>query len=182
MPNEMSFKGRDLTGEHFGRLTVIGFAGFTRRPGRPNQRFALWNCLCDCGNQVTLIASKLYGNTNSCGCLQRETVAAQFSKHGKSAGKHPLYYVWQGMIQRCTNPNHHGWKYYGRKGVKVCTRWHSFVNFLADMEATYQPGLTLHRKHSDAGYTPENTVWATWKVQNDPANKISLPFFQAHCL
>lgn len=58
---------KDLTGQKFGRLTVISRA--------PNQgRYVCWNCECDCGNQTIVRATALTsGRTQSCGCLYKET-------------------------------------------------------------------------------------------------------------
>lgn len=56
-------KIKDITGETFGRLTVISFA-YTK------DKRSYWNCVCTCGNTVILNAHKLTsGNTKSCGCL-----------------------------------------------------------------------------------------------------------------
>lgn len=32
-----------------------------------------------------------------------------------------LYSIWKNMISRCSNPNKSDYKYYGKKGIKVCT-------------------------------------------------------------
>jgi hypothetical protein len=37
------------------------------------------------------------------------------------------------MRQRCNNPNASSYKNYGGRGIKICERWSSFLNFLADM-------------------------------------------------
>lgn len=58
----------DITGKVFNRLTVIGYAGETR--GGKSHR---WNCRCQCGKEVVVSRSHLYGNTKSCGCLKTET-------------------------------------------------------------------------------------------------------------
>lgn len=79
----------NLTGETFGRLTVVSRADAWRRPsgryGSPT-----WNCLCSCGNSVTVVASNLRnGSSTSCGC----GVAAQASRRaavtilGKTFGR-----------------------------------------------------------------------------------------------
>ncbi len=90
-------------------------------------------------------------------------------KHGMSnwgLNRHPLYWAWQGMIQRCTNPNHKNWKQYGARGITVCARWkNSFTDFLEDMPG-WLPGLTIHRK-SDGNYGPGECCWATMKEQNN---------------
>lgn len=35
----------------------------------------------------------------------------------------PLYGVWNGMKQRCCNPNNHKFKTYGVRGISVCSEW-----------------------------------------------------------
>lgn len=57
-------KAKDLTGQRFGRLTVI------KRVGTNKHRRAIWRCKCDCGKYTNVIAPDLLsGNTKSCGCL-----------------------------------------------------------------------------------------------------------------
>ncbi len=60
-------KARDLTGQRFGRLTVIELAGKNKHGQR------MWLCKCDCGTEKVVAEKHLKsGGTNSCGCLQRE--------------------------------------------------------------------------------------------------------------
>lgn len=68
----------DLTGQRFGRLTVIERGpnqGSYRRSDRTSMASgtAYW-CLCDCGKRK-LVRSRLLraGNTKSCGCLGGKT-------------------------------------------------------------------------------------------------------------
>ncbi len=59
---------RDLTGERFGRLTVL-----YRAAEKNKSQKAVWHCRCDCGAEVDVLAGNLLrGLTRSCGCLNRE--------------------------------------------------------------------------------------------------------------
>lgn len=62
----------DLTGQRFGRLTVLSRAeNIISSNGR---KYIAWNCQCDCGNQHIVKQEMLIsGHTRSCGCLKRET-------------------------------------------------------------------------------------------------------------
>ena len=66
----------DLTGQRFGRWTVIKSAGRDEK-GRHK-----WLCKCDCGTERVIPQDRLKsGNSKSCGCLQRE-VASERAKKG----------------------------------------------------------------------------------------------------
>ena len=58
----------DLTGQRFGRLTVIKRAGISK-----HGQSAKWVCQCDCGKTTVVGSYELRsGNTKSCGCLANE--------------------------------------------------------------------------------------------------------------
>lgn len=70
----------DITGQRFGRLTVI------RRDGFSNSWHTMWLCRCDCGNTVRVERGNLVnGRTRSCGCLKRDLL---LKKHGKATVGH----------------------------------------------------------------------------------------------
>lgn len=57
---------KNLAGKRFGKLTVL------ERAESKNGR-TYWKCRCDCGNEISVIASNLLrGNTKSCGCSSVE--------------------------------------------------------------------------------------------------------------
>lgn len=162
----------DLTGQRFGRLVALECAG--RRSGH-----ALWNCLCDCGNVVEVIACDLKkGHTASCGCLQRERSRASATVHGGNGTR--LYSVWEGMKKRCLNPSHDSYKDYGGRGITVCAEWANSFEAFRDWALAngYRDDLTLDRKENDGPYSPENCRWATLKQQNNNTRRNRMITFQ----
>lgn len=154
---------KDMTGLKFGFLTVIERAETTSK-----SRAHFWRAICKCGNTTVVAGAKLRnGHTTSCGCYAVISATCANLKHGMSDT--PEYDVWSNMWQRCTNPKHIGWGYYGARGIAVCERWKKFENFIADMGRRPHYSLTIERVDNDAGYSPENCVWATRAQQN--ANK-----------
>lgn len=78
----------------------------------------------------------------------------------------PEYDVWVQMRRRCRSPKSQRYKYYGARGIKVCVRWESFENFIADMGSRPSPKHSIHRVDNDGNYTPDNCRWVTQLEQN----------------
>lgn len=107
----------------------------------------------------------------------RERWMAARVKHGAYSGgvESAEHYTWRAMLARCNNPKHRMYKYYGGKGVGVCTRWLEFANFLADMGERPGDWASLDRIVPDGDYTPDNCRWATRSDQQK--NKTSTKWY-----
>jgi hypothetical protein len=155
-----------LLGRRFGRLVVQSLFGQNKA------KKAIWNCICDCGEMTQVVSNNLKsGGTISCGCTQKIIASASSSissrkhGHGRRKRRTGTYRSWMSMRTRCNNPNAQAYRYYGAQGIKVCQRWNSFENFLADM-GERPNGRTIDRKDPFGWYTPENCRWATKEMQN----------------
>lgn len=154
----------DLVGQRFGRLLVLNRSESNSKSGN-----AMWVCRCDCGNITTVIGSKLRSHhTKSCGCLKMNEIANGHSRER-------VYRTWRGMHQRCYNPKHENYKWYGGKGISVCTEWHDFIAFREWALANgYTDELTIDRINPDENYSPDNCCWVDMKIQanNRTSNRV----------
>lgn len=76
------------------------------------------------------------------------------------------YAVWSGIKQRVFNPNAHGYKYYGGRGIKMCDKWRlSFEDFIIDMGPRPSMKHSVDRINNDGHYEPGNCRWATREEQ-----------------
>ena len=90
--------------------------------------------------------------------------------HGmaRTAGgkKSPLYRVWTGMRERCSNPNHYLYRHYGGRSIRVCEEWESFPAFQEfAVAAGYRRGLSIDRIDNNRGYSPDNVRFVTMVEQ-----------------
>lgn len=157
----------DITGKVFGRLTVIGPAP---KPENSKSTHRFWLCQCICQNVVVVNGSKLRnGQTQSCGCLQKERASQASTTHGLSNSK--LNKIYFAMKHRCYNPNSDSYKNYGARGIKICSEWldkeNGFINFYNwSMLHGYKEGLTIDRISNDGNYEPSNCRWETRTIQS----------------
>ncbi len=143
-------KCKNLSGQRFGRLTVIERSG--SRGEKP-----LWKCQCDCGNITYVISYSLTsGATRSCGCIRKN------SNHTPRK-KDRLYVIWSGMKGRCYNAGNSSSKWYLEKGITVCEEWKN--NFSAFKEWALDNGYDysksrkeqqIDRIDNSKGYSPDN--------------------------
>ena len=149
----------DLTGQRFGRLTVVcrvenGPAG------------SRWLCKCDCGGETTAYGSDLRsGHSSSCGCLRKERILNSITKHG--CRHTTLYHRWLDMKNRCYNPKASRYERYGGRGITVCNGWRNSFEAFRDWALAngYSDDLSIDRTDPNGNYCPENCRWVSMKVQ-----------------
>ena len=151
---------KSLLGHRFGRLVVIGYAG------KDKGNHSKWLCRCECGNSTVAAGYNLEaGKILSCGCLRREQAGKLNLTHGCSNTR--LYSTFCNMISRTENPNVDCFKFYGGRGIKICSEWrHDFQAFCAwALSHGYQKNLSIDRIDNDKGYSPDNCRWVSCEVQ-----------------
>ena len=161
----------DLTGQKFGRLTVIKLAYI-------KNSYSFWHCICECGvNKIIMGRNIRSGITKSCGCYVRDINAKRMAIIGKKNKTHGdggigrrsrLYTIWVPMIQRCENKNTRNYMDYGGRGITVCHEWHKYEAFKTwALSNGYADNLSIDRIDVNGNYCPENCRWTTMKVQQN---------------
>lgn len=61
-------RGLELEGQRFGHLTVL------KRLDERENRYIMWLCRCDCGNEIKVNTRRLVrGTVDNCGCILEKT-------------------------------------------------------------------------------------------------------------
>jgi hypothetical protein len=153
-------------GNRFGKLRIL-----SNKPTRVKSR-KYWPCKCDCGNKTDVYEQHLLsGKITSCFCSRPTEKDAL------------TYNSWRAMKARCYQSNHRQFYNYGGRGVKVCTRWHSFKYFLEDMGKRPGKEYSIDRIDGDGHYEPKNCKWATMKEQMSHSRRdwLNAPKVTAAC-
>lgn len=91
----------------------------------------------------------------------------QINRCGYSKKYPNLHSAFWSMHDRCDKPDHPHYKYYGKRGIKVCKRWsgvYGLQHFIDDMGEPPK-GYSLDRIDVNGNYCPENCRWADQYTQ-----------------
>lgn len=157
----MGYKYRDLSGEQFGKLTVI------KRTEKPEwykgkQRCLWWLCKCSCGKEVTVYSRRLVsGEKTHCGCSSKEYWEHNCYKGcGKLAHSHWSHIVYSATVSRDYEFNltiEDGWELFQKQNGKCFYTGDDLILGVRNSKG----GITasLDRLDNTKGYTKDNVVW-----------------------
>lgn len=150
-PNTM--RNPPKVGDVFSDWTVLDV---TNRTSTNGITYVMCLCRCSCGVEKLVDAYSLKkGTSTSCGHAVNQVHggASKNSVHAKE------YTAWEGMKDRCYNPNKKGYSANGGIGVGVCEEWRSsFPAFLRDMGQKPE-GTYLCRRDKNKDYSGDNCFW-----------------------
>lgn len=165
IPSSPRFKS--LVGKEFNSFTVQEFA---YKKGRQ----VFWVCICRCGVKKIRSRMTLTGGRSCCSSCNGKKSCLGDAVRGKEAPEHA---IWRAIKDRCLRPKCRAFPSYGGRGIKICERWLSYIQFLEDVGRRPDKSLTLDRINNDGHYEPGNVRWATRKEQaNNTRSTVFLPF------
>ena len=135
LPAARKDRFRDLTGQKFKHLEVIGFAGFLNRD-------AAWLCQCACGQRCIARTLTIAHRDPTCGCR-----GAGFQRHG---GSHlSEYSAWRNLCRLYAD--------------QLCERWRDFKLFRRDVGARPKRSHIIGRVDRNKPFAPGNARWMSRK-------------------
>lgn len=154
-------------GEKFGRWTVVSKPIYKIEfCNNIKYRRAYYRVKCSCGNIKKLISHSFqFGNSKSCGCLNKEIASKRFTTHGMRQTR--FYKIYSGIVYRCGNS-----KFKNYKNIKCL--WRTFEEFKRDMYINYLKyekkygayNTTIDRINTKGNYCKENCRWLNIIGQN----------------
>lgn len=179
--SKYTYTANEYIGKKINKLTILKIVKSpnTRRDSGRNVL-----CRCDCGREVILsISDVVEGRKKSCGskeCWAQRNVKTHHMSNSR------IYKIYYGMLERCYNPKHVKFKYYGGKNppIKVYKPWRdSFMEFYnwainngwhdQPKDTPFNEILSIERENPNGNYEPDNCKWITMKEQKSNTSATS---------
>jgi hypothetical protein len=150
-------KRKDMTGEIFGSLEVVGFSHLSK------SRSVYWLCKCKCGNTKPIPRQSLIKGRNitcGCHCNRYADGSSNWKGHGKISG-----HYWR-TIQSCAKrrnidvdiTSEQIWELYLKQNGK-CALTGIDIDFEDKFHNRRNRTASLDRRDSTKGYTLDNIQW-----------------------
>ena len=156
----------DLTGQQFGKLTVLEKAG--KMNGKTH-----WYCECSCGTWTMPTTSNLRsGSTKSCGCHKRETT--------RELGKKNLKHGGSGLVvdgkRKPLTPEYQAWHSFRHvRKTEFVPEWEDFQQFFKDMGWRPSAEHELARHDIRKPHGPTNTYWRNTQDEIRERKQLGMP-------
>lgn len=77
----------------------------------------------------------------------------------------PVYKLWANIVKRCETKSSNNYKYYGGRGIKICTEWRENPKLFCEWALShgYKNGMEIDRINVNGNYSPENCHFITHK-------------------
>lgn len=159
-----------LVDENVGTLAGIFYIESLAKEKAPDGHKKYYGRCLECGN---VYCAKLYDFTRPKRCKHIGMNGGKIEKHYWTVKR--LQTIFQGMKDRCMNNKDKDYRYYGAKGITICDEW--LKNPLEfekwALENGYQDNLTIDRKDSNQGYTPQNCQFISNEENSRKAGNVN---------
>lgn len=170
-------KRKELSGQKFGRLTVVEIDKESIGPNRKSYRIR-WACKCDCGNVKSISANKLLSNnTLSCGCLRKE--GNQHIDFGLSA-RRSVFSIYKRAAKRRNREFNLSFEFVMEITSKNC--YYCGASPSNELKSKNKNGSYIYngidRVNNNIGYTKDNCVPCCFNCNNAKKQLTQIEFFE----
>jgi len=139
---------------------------YPRDTSKSKKRYGLYECPLCMKHFKTMSSDVKSGQSTKCrSCAS--------TKHGLK--NHKLYNTWTAERQRCNNPKHKGFMWYGGRGIKMSEEFNSFAIWLEHVESlpdAYKETYTIDREDNDGNYERGNLKWSSPSEQSQNQRRL----------